>query len=73
MGNPKIPVKLANPDGNFIDDAGVPFVPHETRMVEASDRIKNAIAIRVLMKDQDYVIPDEPKSKPATKPAEETK
>lgn len=73
MGTSKIPVKLANPDGNFIDDSGLPFVPHETRLVEASDRIKNAIAIRVLIKDQDYVAPEEPKSKPAAKAEEEKK
>ncbi len=49
----KIAVKLSHPEGKFSDDSGVPFVPHETRVVEDTQRIKDAIAIRVLERDRE--------------------
>lgn len=49
----KIAVKLVHPAGKFNDDSGTPFVPHETRIVEDSDRINDAISIRLLERDRE--------------------
>jgi hypothetical protein len=49
----KIAVKLSHPNNHFSDDEGNKFVPHETRFVEETDRIKQSLKIGVLIRDRE--------------------